>query len=107
MSSPCPAMPTTSVEKTSGAIRHLMRRRNRLDSTCRDEAWNTVACAPSGKRYPIAAPTNVATRTHREPAVIPDADIVNSRATLPDGPRLEHQPGPEGRVVSCPTRGAG
>ena len=37
MSSPCPAMPTTSVEKISGTISDLIMRRKIVDSTLSDD----------------------------------------------------------------------
>ena len=51
MSSPCPAMPTTSVENRSGTISDLIIRRNTDDSTCRSVAWKPFPSGPwSGKR---------------------------------------------------------
>src|SRR5665647_3211917 len=62
MSSPCPAMPTTSVEKISGTISSLIIRRKIVDSTLSDAAWNTGVGCPgtaSGNATPTMTPTTI------------------------------------------------
>src|SRR4051812_31396701 len=68
MSSPCPAIPTTSVENSSGAIIDLIIRRNTFDSTLRSVAaqprWS--ARAASGYMPPTMMPITIATMIHCE-----------------------------------------
>ena len=62
MSSPCPAIPTTSVEKMSGTINSLIMRRKIVDSTLSDAAWKIGAGWPgtaSGKASPMRTPKTI------------------------------------------------
>ena len=57
MSSPCPAMPTTSVENSSGTINDLIMRRKMFA--------NGLRCgAKSGASHPIRMPITIAIRIH-------------------------------------------
>src|SRR6266704_121022 len=57
MSSPCPAIPTTSVPKINGTMIDLMMRMNALEIGSSDRA-------NAGKNTPSATPTNMATTIH-------------------------------------------
>src|SRR5947209_9404179 len=62
MSSPCPAIPTTSVEKISGTINSLIMRRKIVDSTLSDAASNAGAGCPGtafGNATPMITPTTI------------------------------------------------
>ncbi len=56
MSSPCPAMPTTSVENSSGTINDLIMRRNTVDRSWRSVASNPLCAGLSGKKCPASTP---------------------------------------------------
>src|SRR6266513_1836173 len=66
MSSPWPAMPTTSVPNNSGTISDLIIRRKTFDKTLRSVAAQSwcAARALSGKSQPSRMPTTIETRIH-------------------------------------------
>ena len=57
MSSPCPAMPTTSVPKMSGTMIDLIIRRNTVEIGLRETA-------NLGKKIPTTTPTTMAAMIH-------------------------------------------
>src|SRR5215510_16240579 len=57
MSSPCPAMPTTSVPKMSGTMIDLIMRRNTVEI-------GRIDTAKPGARIPSATPVTMATTIH-------------------------------------------
>src|SRR5258705_3867187 len=65
MSSPWPAMPTTSVANRSGTISDLIMRRKTVDRIWRSDAWNPVVpSGRSGNRYPTRTPTTIEMTIH-------------------------------------------
>src|SRR5262245_8342955 len=57
MSSPCPAIPMTRVEKMMGTMMDLIMRRKVVES-------GRSSCATSGNRQPISTPTAMPIRIH-------------------------------------------
>src|SRR5438270_462967 len=65
MSSPCPALPTTSVANSSGTINDLIIRRKIDDNTCRSVAAKPLTPAGfCGNKYPTSTPTTIETTIH-------------------------------------------
>ncbi len=57
MSSPCPAIPTTSVPKMSGTMIDLIIRRNTVDT-------GFSVMAKAGANVPMSTPTTIEIRIH-------------------------------------------